>query len=244
MILRALCIVFILFFFANDSFARKKADEQVECPARTPPVVNILPFRSEIIYDFTKSKEYLTELSQGAYSPYEAHANTVTLGLSNPEISISSNTQASAKQIPRKRTHGCVFLHKIDLKINLDPKVYVANDFKKGSCMHKAVLEHEMKHVRVNREVINEYVQKMGAALEKTINARNGQYGPVPIADVPKVQENVVNSFNTIVMQYNEAMLKEAARRQAGVDTIEEYESVGADCPDRHKWQQSHRHKH
>jgi len=244
MILRGLCIVFMLFFFASDSFARKKEDEQVKCPARTAPVVNILPFRSDIVYDFTQSKEALTQLSQGSYSPYEAHKQTVTLGLSNPEIAISSYTQASAKQIPEKRTHGCVFLHKIDLKINLDPKVYVANDFKEGSCMHKAVLEHEMKHVRVNREVINEYVQKMGVALQKTINARNGAYGPIPVADVPKVQENFVNSFNRIVMQYNEAMLKEAARRQQGVDTIEEYESVGADCPNRHVWQKSHRHKH
>ena len=36
----------------------------------------------------------------------------------------------------------------------------------------------------------------------------------------------------------------EARRRQAAVDTIEEYESVGKDCPDRDVWQQGHGHSH
>lgn len=205
---------------------------QVECVAKVPPKINVKPSKSYVSYDFTKTKAQLNQVDIDTVSPYGPHHKTVVSGLMSGSIQVKHQV-AFLHETYKQVDQGCVYLKSIDVSVHIDPTIYIAKEHPKGSCMHNAVLAHELKHVREDQLIVNKYAKYIGNALLKLIDSQGPAFGPYETARVPFVQQNIQNSVTRVVKRFNDKMNEERQKRQQAIDTVEEYESIGAKCPKR-----------
>ncbi len=216
-------VILLLFFTAGTAHA-------VECVAKMAPQVNVIPVTQNVKYDFTKTKAQLNSFDVDTISPYGPHHNTQVSGLMSGSIQTKSQVEFLHEKYEQVG-QGCVYLKAANVTISIDPTIYIAREYSKGSCYHNAVLNHERKHVREDQLIVNKYVSRIGRALKDMIDSQNAAFGPYRINQLNDVQVNIQNSINEVVKGFNDDMNQERRRRQQAIDNIEEYESIGARCP-------------
>jgi len=220
---------FLLLIATLMSFAFTHSAFAVECVAKMPPQINVTPKTKNIKYDFTKTKSQLNSFDVDTISPYGPQHRTVVSGLMSGSIQTKSQVEL-LHETYKHLDRGCVYLKTANVTISIDPTIYIAREYRKGSCYHNAVLTHEMKHVREDQLIVNKYVGRIGRALKDMIDDRNS-FGPYRLDQLEGVQQNIQNSINKAVQRFSDDMNKERRRRQQAIDNIEEYESIGARCP-------------
>lgn len=216
-------VILLLFFTAGTAHA-------LECVARMAPQINVKPVTKNVKYDFTKTKAQLNAFDVDTISPYGPQHKTMVSGLMSGSIQTKSQVEFMHEKY-EARDIGCVYLKAANVTISIDPTIFIAREYPKGSCYHNAVLTHEMKHVREDQLIVNKYVSRIGRALKDIIDSQNAAFGPYRLNQLSNVQINVQESINKVVTRFNEDMNQERRRRQQAIDNIEEYESIGARCP-------------
>ena len=124
----------------------------------------------------------------------------------------------------------CFWHDSIDVFIHIKPTIYVAREFPEGSCMHRAILEHEMKHVTIDREIVNKYAQLIGSALQEDV-ARYRIYGPVPLTQQAALESQLKARIYSLIGMYTTQMSEERRNLQQQIDNLGEYERVNHSCP-------------
>lgn len=207
---------------------------QGQCSTAIAPKINVIPSNSNVRYDFTKSREQLNTVDIDTVSPYGPQHNTMVSGLMSGGIQLQ-NQMAFMYETYEEINQGCLYLKSIDVSIHIDPTIFIAREYPQGTCMHKAVMTHEKKHVREDQLIVNKYVNIIGQALLSMINSQKSGFGPYEKNRIPFIQENVQNSVNKVLTQYNDTMNQERRQRQQAIDNLEEYESIGTNCPEKHR---------
>jgi len=202
----------------------------VECHAKTAPKINITPSKSMVKYDFTKTKPELNTFDVDTISPYGPNHHTYVSGLMSGALQVSHQVGFMHEKYEQV-DQGCIYLKSVEVKVHIDPTIYIAKEYPKGSCMHSAVLTHERKHVREDQLIVNKYTNIIGQAVLKLVKSQDAAFGPYEIARLPFVQQNIENSINKVVKKYTDQMNHERQQRQQAIDNLEEYESIGARCP-------------
>ena len=103
--------------------------------------------------------------------------------------------------------------------------VYVAREFPPGSCAHKEIHEHEMRHARAYKE----HITRVEKDLQETLTARFGADTPWrgPAGQLrAKLQEEMESRW----LPYIQRLIKQADFAQGEIDTDAEYERVGNAC--------------
>lgn len=203
---------------------------QVTCNAPKSPKINISPSKSRVRYDFTKTKAQLNNVDIDTISPYGPNHQTMVSGLMSGAIQIKHEV-SFIHETYDMLDQGCVYLSSVDVNVHIDPTIYIANEYPPGSCMHNSVLNHERKHVREDQLIVNKYASQIGQALAKVVDSQKGAFGPYETARMPFVQKNIQNSITKVIRSFNDQMNLERQRRQQAIDSIEEYESIGKECP-------------
>jgi hypothetical protein len=161
-------------------------------------------------------------------NPYDAHAHVHIGGLMQGGISIKSSVQIATLTYPRSKK-VCQWLDKMDVNIKIDPKIYIAREHKRGTCKHNAIMEHEMKHIFIDREIVKKYVpiirQELQAAAIKV-----GIVGPKNMRDQDRYQDKITDYMDRALKKVSEKMYAERSIEQAKIDTREEYERVSNMC--------------
>lgn len=202
---------------------------QIECHAKTAPKINVTPSKSRVKYDFTRSKAQLNTVDIDTVSPYGPQHKTNVSGLMSGSIQVK-NQVGFMHETYEQLGQGCLYLKSVDVRVHIDPTVYIAREHPQGSCMHTAVLEHERKHVREDQLIVNKYANIIGKALANVVNSQGAAFGPYEKARMPFVQQNIQNSLNEVVKKYNQKLNDERRKRQQAIDSFEEYESIGKRC--------------
>ncbi len=205
---------------------------KMECTVKSVPKINISPSKSLVRYDFTKSKAQLNTVDVDTVSPYGPNHRTVVSGLMSGAIQLKHQVSFLHETYDHLGT-GCLYLKSIDVSVHIDPTIYIAKEHEPGSCMHTAVLTHERKHVREDQLIVNKYSNYIGRALVDVVNSQGSAFGPYEKERLPYVQQNIQNSITKVIQTFNNQMNLERQRRQQAIDSIEEYESIGAKCPRR-----------
>ncbi|MEO3430695.1 hypothetical protein AAFN88_17710 [Pelagibius sp. CAU 1746] len=129
----------------------------------------------------------------------------------------------------RRSGQRCVWPSRLVAELAYDEpiKVYVAREYRPGSCQYKAVLAHEMKHVEVLRETLEDYRRRLRAALQQALEKGffpyTGQDGELVAARLRRYFE----------VPYRKALTeaeRERDRRNAALDTPESYRRTRAAC--------------
>ncbi len=199
-----------------------------ECPTPDPTKINIIPRTADVTYDYKQTLKQIQRYSTDTVDPYGFHGQTITQGFMKGQIGLQQKIRFGTWT---NKHLGCVWYDTINVELDITPEIVIAKEIYQDPCMRRAVIGHELKHVRVDREVVNKYAKTMGAKLMKALKSRGFSAGPFRVERLSEVQ----GKMQTVVKQVLELEYKklgiERQERQREVDSIEEYESVDDQCP-------------
>lgn len=205
------------------------ASGQVECKLKKAPEINVTASDTRVKYDHTKTKAQLQNFDIDTVSPYAPSVQTHVGGLMSGEVRISQNTRFMQETYPTINA-GCMYIDKIEVKIHVDPTIYIAKDYPQGSCMFNAVVEHEKKHVAVDRAIVNKYTRLIIQAVDSTMKKVGYAHGPFLMQTMSSQQQILNGHVNKVVKHYSDQMNAERKKLQQQVDSIQEYNRVNSMC--------------
>ena len=205
------------------------AAADVECHLKRTPQITVAASDTSVKYDHSKYQEQLDKIGSDTVSPYGDKVQAHVGGLMSGEVTVSQNIRLYQENYPSLNL-GCLYVDNLKIGIHINPKIYIAKDFAKDGCMYKAVMEHEQKHIQVDRMIVNKYtsiiVKGLDAALKKTGYA----HGPFPAGQMQAEQKRLQDYTQGIVKAYSAQMNKERMQLQQQVDSLQEYNRVNNLC--------------
>lgn len=204
----------------------------VQCSIPVAPIINIKPVTADIQYDFSKTDQQLTAMKSNTISPYGINADMVTRGLRHDKPTMDYNIQFGSAVHPSSGTF-CVWYKQIDINIKLSPKIYIAKGYNKGKC-GQFILNHEKKHVLVDRQVMNKYAQMMGKSVQNAVNMA-GALGPYNMDKVDSVRDGMSKHIDSALQSVLLLMQNEMNNKQQAIDSKEEYDAGHEACKELNK---------
>ncbi len=123
----------------------------------------------------------------------------------------------------------CFWIRSIDVLLRYDaPDIYIAKDYRRGSCNYKAILGHEKRHEIVAREVIKRYIPRFRSLFTSLLIPKPKS------AILVSSREDGKRKTEALLMQIIQPVYKEfesaLAKEQAEVDALREYRKVLRQC--------------
>lgn len=201
----------------------------ISCQPRKIPQILIQPLRTTVSYDFSKSRDELGRFDIDTISPYGKGHSVKVGGLMEGEIRVESRV-AQVQETYKFRGQSCVHIDSVAIIIHSDPVIYIASEYPKGSCEQKAVIDHEKKHVEIDRDIVNNLSKTLERKIRAHIKQNGYVFGPYPIDQTAKMQRNIQASIDQIVKDETEIMTRTRQARQQALDNADEYERVRLMC--------------
>lgn len=192
--------------------------------------INVTPSASETKLVTARDLEQLQDIETDTVDPYGIHANTLTQGLMKGLVSIQPQITMDYKQLPG-RNEVCIWYESIDIKIHIDPEIHIAQEVYNDRCMRNAVVEHENKHVTVDRRIVNQYARRIGQVINGTLTKEGFSDGPMSFAQAERRVKEMQILVVDLVRELHDEMQATRRVEQQKIDTLEEYEYVSKKCP-------------
>ena len=200
------------------------------CPKHEPTKINIVPKTAEVKYDYSQSLKQIQQYTTDTVDPYGFHGQTITQGFMKGQIELRHKIRFG--QVKNARFGlACIWYNDITVEITIDPTIVIARELYQDRCMRNAILGHELKHVRVDREIVNKYAKSMGQKLLSALKSRGFDAGPFEISRINEVSRKMQTVVKQILELEYKKMGIERQERQRAVDSLEEYNSVDDKCP-------------
>ncbi|NQZ15006.1 MAG: hypothetical protein HRT94_09320 [Alphaproteobacteria bacterium] len=196
--------------------AKQKAIAELTCDPTHSLDIKIDPTQTPIKYDFTKNIAQIGKIGEGAYSPYEPHEETYTMGLAVGRQSLEY-TIGFSSMVYDKLDRACIHIREITVEIKFDPTIYVASEYPKGSCEFKEVLDHEKEHVHITQRTLNKHSKILGNNLKEALKG-GYSFGPFKIDSVERAQQILQKKIAKITFDANDRMNKENNKLQNRFD--------------------------
>ncbi len=199
------------------------------CDNIPTPIVNVISKEDPIIFKYDKySNELQNSFDIDTISPYAAHEKTKLGGLTSSNITIQTEFKISWSTNPILNK-TCMWFDKINVTIKNSPTVYIAKEYKRNRCRRNTTLQHEMKHVNTDRDIIEEYLPMI-----KTTAARIGKISaprkPIASKNIQSTKENIAKAINEALQEVSKKLEKTQRIRQQQIDTREEYDRLSRAC--------------
>lgn len=175
-----------------------------------PTAVEVVTKPVSYTYDFSQSTRDLT--SRGAH-----RAGTVVLGLVETEI----RSEASVGLNGIRQTFGGRYCMRPSLTVKLafEPMtLFVANEQPEGSCAFRVTMQHELKHIAVYQEYLEEFAGRVQRDLGRALGD-----GIVYVSSQEQADAHVRTVLEKTLTPYMQAVQDELRARQARVDSPAEY---------------------
>ena len=208
------------------------AGSTVQCTVPHAPQIVIDPTTAPIEYEFGLTEADLGQFKSNTVNPYAPGTDTATGGLRRDHPSFHTEVKWGTQSYPDRQI-ACLWYDSIHISITLSPKIYVAKEHSSSAC-HEAILEHEKKHVAVDRAVINKYAEAIGTAVKQAVD-EIGAMGPYNYSELEGVRKQLVSHIYSAVDSQKFLLYQEMAHRQGEVDSLEEYERVSKICHEAEK---------
>lgn len=202
----------------------------VQCEQPAPTKINIIPRTEDVEYDPYQTLKQIQNYDMDTVDPYAFHGNTITQGFMKGKVALKQKIKFG-HSVNKQADYACVWYKDITVELHIDPTIVIAKELYRDNCMRKAITRHELKHVRVDREIVNKYAKSMGAKLLSELKSRGFKAGPIPRERVKEVMAKMERVVGQILELEYQKLGIERQEKQRTVDTLEEYESVDDKCP-------------
>ncbi|MBX7200300.1 MAG: hypothetical protein K1X51_13100 [Rhodospirillaceae bacterium] len=146
------------------------------------------------------------------------------LGVTYVETMLSM--QAATRIKPQGRGF-CVYLDRVEADFGWDRmEVYVASEYKPGSCEYRMVLDHENQHVGINQQALRDSAPRVRAALEAILRDQ----APVYVASPDGAADRALTAIHGRMNGSLDAFQRIIAERNGVIDTDSNYEAVSQMC--------------
>ena len=203
------------------------AGNTVQCTVPAPPQIIVNPVSAPVQYEYGLSREQLGSFKSSTVNPYAPGTDTATGGLRHDRPVVKTSVHWKTMTYPDQNV-SCLWYDKIEIAIELQPKIYVAKENNNPICRN-AILDHEHRHVAVDRAVINRYAANIGKAVKTAVDSI-GAMGPYNAHEMEDVRQNLVHHIESTVDAQQMMLHQEMKREQTKVDSLEEYERVSKIC--------------
>lgn len=200
----------------------------MSCGPQAMTEIDVIWSSDTITYDNSKSQNQLSNMPIDTKSPYSSHVATKVGGLMQGGLEVTTNMNISKISNPILK-QSCLWLKNISIEIHINPTIFVASEYPKDSCMYNAVLEHEMKHIKVDREVATAYQEQL-RSMASAIAQQIGVVGPKREIEVEITHKKIIKYVEGNMTKVTDKMYEQRRRLQQKVDTLEEYERVQKKC--------------
>jgi hypothetical protein len=198
-----------------------------QCPVLQnvpPPAVTMKVLVPQVVYHHELDLFGLPKVERSAERP---PAGRVLLGVTQLEQGVV--VIPSVLTLPRPGGIYCVWVTKVSASLGSPVmNVYVAQEYEPGTCEYNVIMNHENTHVRFNLETLRAWAPTISAALTEAARRRF----PAVFHSRPGANE-VVNYLVDNVRATFQLMNQDMARRNATIDTPENYARENAKC---HHW--------
>lgn len=146
------------------------------------------------------------------------------LGVTYVETMLSM--QAATRIKPQGRGF-CVYLDRVEADFGWERmEVYVASEYKPGSCEYRMILDHENQHVGINQRALRETAPRVRAALEAILRDQ----GPLYVADANRGADQALTAIHGRMNAPLENFQRVMAEGNSVIDTSSNYEAVAQMC--------------
>ena len=123
----------------------------------------------------------------------------------------------------------CARLSKVEADIGYDQfDVYIARRYRPGTCPYKVIAEHELTHVSVFRDALDEIYPRMLHRLERAGHTM----APMIVASANRAANRMQARLKSAVDPLYREMNRTLDRRNARLDTRERYLQEQRRCQD------------
>ena len=189
-----------------DAFAGRTSYPDIDLRMHTPEV--------EIEYDNSLSKRQLTQFSKRHIRVGDnAHVN----GLTRAHLIDGVRVAVQVLELP-SGAH-CAWPQRVEVILHYDSMIVsIASDHERGSCAYETTLDHEMIHVKINKESLREAIPRIERRLRSHIRRSFPKriYASDPISRVVRELRGVLSSESRRMVQARD-------REHAELDSPESY---------------------
>jgi len=160
--------------------------------------------------DFTRSIEQLS--AKGA-----ASTGRIVLGM--VETKLAGSVEFTAQGIVKPFSGRYCMRPAIKVHLAFRPTtLYVARQYREGSCEFDITMDHEKKHIRVYQAYLDELADEVEVELREQLGNRIQYFDSTDAGEVHLKERTAAT-----LRPYMDRGMIESAKRQAAVDTPEEY---------------------
>lgn len=198
------------------------------CNDYVPTVVTVQAAFDPTEYDYTLPMMQIKALSDSGKEKGKGskHSEEWPVGLATGEMYFSINRDIM-KMRPTSTQITCGQIKAVQIEFGFrGNKIYVAKEFPKRSCPYREVLAHEEKHKAVDRQLVEEYSEKIKTLFLDV----SKKIGVVRNATSAIVDDQIDSAFSQAISKLTKEIETEHVERQKQVDTKEEYQRVTDSC--------------
>ncbi len=199
------------------------------CKMPQPTQINVIPRSEPVKYDYSQTLDQLQAKQIDTINPYGFDTQSHTAGYMQGSVSLLSEVKLGQQYFPRYNVY-CLWYDTVTLKIEIDPTIVIAKEKTQNKCEFNAIKEHELKHVKVDRQIVNKYSGTMGRIVYDGLKSRGFLVGPIPAKNVREVAARMQQTVGQLLDLEKQKMSIERIELQQGVDSLEEYQRVNTLC--------------
>ena len=203
------------------------ASNQQVCSMTKAPNIVVTPSTAPIQYEFNLTSDQLTAIKSNTVSPYAPGTDTTTQGLRHDKPQFEYYVSVYRAEDTQRQT-ACFWYDKVEVKIKLAPKIYVAKE-QSGKRCRDEIVKHELKHVDTDRRVINNHARNVGIAIQNAVN-EIGVIGPYNVHEKDRVNKQLQEHIKSAIQSQESLLYRDMRNEQSKIDSLEEYERVNAIC--------------
>ena len=167
----------------------------------------------------TGIRNLFREHGDSAMGPHER-----ALGITYAQTLLS--IQGSTVGVPQRGGY-CIYLDKVETEFGWQRMdVFVAADFKPGSCEYRAVLDHENQHVGVNNQSLKAFAPRLRAAFEKVLSEQQ----PLFMTDMEAGTDAALGALQRRMSGQLDEFQRITAERNAPLDSDSNYGETAKLC--------------
>jgi TPR repeat protein len=153
--------------------------------------------------------------------------NARVLGLTNTQLEFGWHVQFAATPLG---DGYCFWVARVDLSLRYpSPDVYVAREYRPGSCPYRAVLHHEEEHVAITRRIVEHYGPRLETALTSLLIPTGLRPMVVDSADEAKGEMQAL--MKELVDPIYREMMAELRQAHGELDSPRSYRAARKRCP-------------
>ena len=196
----------------------------IVCPAPPAAGVTVDSVLKTPVILHNKSIKSLSRERPGGSSP----EFPITSGLTRGSISASFRMEMSYRGTAVKGYY-CLWPQSAHVTLTYAPEVFIAQDYPPGRCRYEDTLHHEMRHVKMDQDIVREQIPIIKKMTEAEVS-RMVSTTAAPQSDLTKLPNGFVAKMKGILQDYMKQLGKIRAQRQATIDTRAEYLRASHAC--------------